>query len=375
MLKKIWFFVKTYLKKADMMLLGTAVVTSLFGLVLIYSATLSYGSRRYVFIQGIAILLGIAGYIFFSLSDLRRFPRLWIILFVFNILFQLSLAVFGTAGETGNKSWINYSWMPMAIQPGEIGKVIFIYTFASHVNVVRDKINRPLTVLGLLAHFGVTVFSVYFISRDLGVSLIYVFIFLAMFYASGIKFRWVLAVLGLCGASAPLLWKMMNDGQKERILVVFNPEVSPKRAWHAKQSLLALGNGGLTGTGLTKGPQVQSAMLYSKHADFIFAACGEELGFIGCIFLIILLAVIVARCFADAKKSDNLMGYLMCIGVGAMFMFQILINIGMCLGIMPVIGLTLPFVSYGGSSILTSFVALGLVCSATIDQARNKLLS
>ena len=129
MLKELWRGITTYLKKADLFLLGTAVLTSLYGLVLIYSATLSYGSIRYVFIQGIAIAMGVVGFIIASMSDLRRFPRLWIVLFVFNILFQLSLHFFGTAGDTGNKSWINYSWMPMGIQPGEIGKIIFIYTY------------------------------------------------------------------------------------------------------------------------------------------------------------------------------------------------------------------------------------------------------
>ena len=147
MLKQIWMGINTYIKKADLFLLGTAVLTSLFGLVLIYSATMSYGSSRYILVQGAAIVLGIVGFIIASLADLRRFPRLWVILFVFNILFQLSLYFFGTAGDTGNKSWINYSWMPMAIQPGEIGKIIFIYTFASHINVLKDKMNHVLSVV------------------------------------------------------------------------------------------------------------------------------------------------------------------------------------------------------------------------------------
>ena len=115
------------------------------------------------------------------------------------------------------------------------------------------------------------------------------------------------------------------------------------------------------------------ALVLSVACVFAFASCGEELGFIGCSILLVLLTAIVARCFTDSRKSDNLMGYLMCIGVGAMMMFQILINVGMCLGIMPVIGLTLPFVSYGGSSILTFFASIGFVCGATIDQTPKRL--
>ena len=125
MFKSLAYSVTSYLKKTDLMLLLTAAAASAYGLILIYSATLSYGTRHYLVIQSIALIIGIGCFILFSLSDLRRFPRLWVRLFVFNILFQLSLIVLGTAGDTGNKSWINYSWMPMAIQPGEIGKIIF----------------------------------------------------------------------------------------------------------------------------------------------------------------------------------------------------------------------------------------------------------
>ena len=373
MLKQLWLDVTAYLKKADLLLLGLALVTSCFGLVLIYSTTLSYGTYHYVFIHCIAIMLGVGGYIVASLADLRRFPRLWVVLFIFNILFQLSLYFFGTAGDTGNKSWINYDWMPMAIQPGEIGKIIFIYTFASHINVLREKLNHPLSVLQLFMHFALTVGSVFIISRDLGVSIIYVFIFLIMLYASGINLLWFFGtLLGAC-ACAPVLWHFMDEYQRLRIIVVWNPEASAKYAWHAEQSMLALGNGGLFGAGLGRGSQVQNSILFSKHADFIFASCGEELGFVGCAVLLALLTAMVVRCFTDSSKPDNLMGYLMCIGVGAMMMFQILINVGMCLGIMPVIGLTLPFVSYGGSSILTFFVSIGFVCGATMNQTPKRL--
>ncbi|MBQ7624211.1 MAG: FtsW/RodA/SpoVE family cell cycle protein, partial [Clostridia bacterium] len=230
MLKKIAYSVTSYLKKTDLMLLFTAVAASTFGLILIYSATLSYGTKRYLVIQGLALIFGIVGFIIASLSDLRRFPRLWVWLFIFNVLFQLSLFFLGTAGDTGNKSWINYSWMPMAIQPGEIGKIIFIYTFASHVNLLKGKLNRPRSVAVLLAHFIVTVFAVFVISRDLGVSVIYVFIFLAMLYASGIKLGWFFGVLGVCVGSAPLLWKFMDEYQQLRIKVVLDPEISPKYA-------------------------------------------------------------------------------------------------------------------------------------------------
>ena len=306
MLKQLWYGITSYLKTADLLLLSLALVTSFFGLVLIYSATLSYGSNRYIFIQFIAIALGVCGYIVASLADLRRFPRLWVVLFIFNILFQLSLYFFGTAGDTGNKSWINYSWMPMAIQPGEIGKIIFIYTFASHINVLKEKLNHPLSVLQLFLHFALTVGSVFIISRDLGVSIIYVFIFLIMLYASGINLLWFFGtLLGAC-ACAPVLWHFMSENQRLRILVVFNPEISPKFAWRGQQSLLAMGNGGLLGRGLGQGSQVQNGILFSKHADFIFASCGEELGFVGCAVLLVLLTAIVARCFTDSRKSDNI---------------------------------------------------------------------
>jgi len=360
MLKQLQDSILRYLKNADLLLLSLAVVIAGCGVVLIYSATRSYGTNQFIIIQGVSILLGIAGFIVVSQIDLERFPRLWLVLLVFNILFQLSLYFFGEAGSSGNRSWIRFG--PIGVQPGELGKIIFIYTLACHMNMLKDRRNSPVAMAQLVMHLLVTAASVYVISHDLGVTIVYFCIFLIMLYASGVSMWWMGGIIAGGCAAAPLLWKYMGEYQQLRILVVFDPELSPRYAWHAKQSMLALGGGQLAGQGYMQGSQVQNDVLYAKHTDFIFSTCGEEFGFIGCTVLLLLLSALVLRIFYDSGQAGSTLGHLMCIGIGGMLMVQILINVGMCAGIMPVIGLTLPLLSYGGTSIVATLTALGFVC-------------
>ena len=352
MLKRILRPVKRYFRHTDALMLFLIVCICAFSLVLTFSTTRSYGSNKYIVIQAGAMLIGFVGYIIASLLDLERFPRLWILLFVFNILFQVSLRFFGVAGDTGNRSWIRFG--PIGVQPGEIGKIIFIYTMACHISLLRDRLNSVFSVAQLLLHTLVTTGAVYFFSKDLGVTIMYPLIFVIMFFAGG--------------AALPLLWSKMSENQRFRILVVFEPELSSRFAWHAQQSMQALRGGGLFGQGLLRGAKVQSSTLYGKHTDFIFSSCGEELGFVGCALLLLLLAALVMRVLHISGKSAGTFDRLMCAGVGGMMTVQILINIGMCAGVMPVIGLTLPLVSYGGSSIVTTLTALGFVCGAAMRQ-------
>ena len=200
----------------------------------------------------------------------------------------------------------------------------------------------------------------------MGSALVYLFIFLTLLFVAGLKLYWFL--IGAAGVAVlmPLVWtKVLADYQKDRILAPYVPDlVDPTGygiTWQANQSKLALASGRLTGTGLGLGVQTQSGSLPAKHTDFIFAVIGEELGMIGCCLCILLLLLILIRCVYIGIKSRNTMSMLVCFGVAASIFFQTFLNVGMCIGIAPVIGITLPFFSYGGSSTLALFAAMGLV--------------
>lgn len=354
--------IKTYLHTADILLLVLALAASGFGLVLIYSATRSFDTNRYVLVQAAAIFLGVIGFIIASFIDLDRIAPAWRIIFFINIGLQCLLFVFGVEGDTGNRSWIRFGSLGIGVQPAEIGKILFILTFSRHICELRDKINAPLTVVQLGLHALITAGVVYVTSEDLGMVIVYLFIFLILLFSSGISLAWIGGLTVLGGAGIAVVWPFLPEYQRLRILVVFEPELSDRYAYQGKQGMMAIGSGQLAGEGFLSGRMTQaSSGLPAKHTDFIFATAGEEWGFIGCLVIVFLLTAIVLRIFYDSAHTNDQFARLMCLGVGGMLMVQTLINIGMCMGIMPVIGLTLPFFSYGGTSMAISLACLGFI--------------
>ena len=376
MLYRIRDSIKYYIQHTDLLLMVLAMVICLFGLVLIWSGSQPQSFKvnpdRVMMVQCIGIGVGFVGLIILSLMDFDRFPWLWIIMAVFNVLFQLSLAIPGVGKNVGgNTSWIE---LPggLNVQPGEVGKVIFIYTMASHMNLLREKKNNFWTLVQLVGHMGITMAAVFLISKDLGVALMYPLIFLVMLLAYGVSMWWFAAAAVGAGACAPILWKLMSLGQKMRILVVVAPEYAEqldaeeaaRRAYQAKHTQTAVSNGQLLGNGYLDGARTQAGWVPESHTDSIFTTCAEELGFIGAVFLLALLMLLVIRIYYDGWRATDQFSYLVCMGVGGMFMWQIGINVGMNLGVFPVIGLTLPLVSYGGTSMMITLASLGLVCGA-----------
>lgn len=365
MLRRAWNSLCRYVKETDTFLILLALVICACGLVLIFSGCQSVEKvtpRRVMLVQCIGIVLGFAGMIVLSFCDFDRFPWLWPIAAVLNIGFQLSLQFLGK-GVGGNKSWIP---LPggLNIQPGEVGKVLFIYTMASHMALLKDRKNRFFTIAQLTMHMLITAGAVFIISRDLGVTLMYPLIFLTMLLIYGVSLWWIAAAFGCAVAATPVLWHFMDQSHRDRILVVFDPAISEKRAWHAKQTMAAISNGQLIGEGYLQGARTQGGWIPESHCDSIFAVGAEEFGFIGAVFLLLLLAALVLRIFYDCWRATDTFSALVCAGVGGMFLWQIAINVTMNLGIFPVIGLTLPLVSYGGSSMMITFASLGLVCGA-----------
>jgi rod shape determining protein RodA len=199
----------------------------------------------------------------------------------------------------------------------------------------------------------------------MGVSLIFVCILIGMAFAGGVNMLWFLGGTGALVALAPIIWGRLGAYQQNRILILFDPTIDPTGIgprYHTRLSLESLTGGGLTGQGLFQGTRTQTPdALPAQHTDFIFSAIGEELGYAGCAVVLILLFLIIARCFQVGMRSQDYMRRLVCFGAASALIFQVVVNVGMCIGVMPVIGITLPFVSYGGSSIVTLYAMLGLV--------------
>ena len=369
MLQRTKEFIADIFRQADMLLLALCTVASLFGILMIASATHYAGSLKNVIVQACALLLGVGLYFIVSAIDMNEVAKHWKWLTAFNFGFILLLVTPLGLNINNNRAWLGIEGFPINVQPAEVVKITFIIVLAKQLVWLKEK--RDLKSVSSVAMLGghlVALIGVYYvISGDMGSALVYIFIFVCMVFVAGVAKRWI--ALGLFGGAFAfyLLWQedKIPDYMKMRFLILFDHDLDPQGlGWQQTRGLLALGGGKLTGMGLFQGTQTQSesaASLPFRHTDFIFTVVGEELGLIGCLAVIGLLAAIILRCFTAARRAKTTMDAYICVGMGAMLIFQTVANIGMCLFVMPVIGLTLPFFSYGGSSIVTLFVAMGVV--------------
>ena len=351
-------------RKGDKVLLLLCVVTTAFGCLAVASATSYMDSLRYVLIQVSAALIGIFFYVIMSSIDAEFFSEHRLGLVIFNTFLLSLLIVFGTDNGTGNKSWLDLPLLPINIQPAEICKITCILITASVMVAHQNEISSIKSVFHLAGHLIILGGLNMVLSRDLGVTMIFVFIMAGMAFAGGVSLFWFLVVIGGCGLLSPLIWSLLNNYQRLRIQILFDPSldaagIGPR--YHTMQSIRTLTGGGMTGQGLFQGHRTQNGALFAQHTDYIFASIGEELGYLGCIAVVVLLALIVARCVWVGVHSQDYLRRMICFGAASALIFQVVSNVGMCLGITPVIGLTLPFISYGGSSLASLYAMLGLV--------------
>ena len=333
-MKKAMSYAKEFFHRADIFLLVMGLICAIFGIVVISSATASYHSAKYVIVQSASLILGVFAFVVMTVLDVDVLADKWQILCAFNVVFLLLLIPFGVSEQI------------------------------SYLKEYHD-LNSVWSVAQLAGHFVLLFGLILVVSSDLGSALIFFSIFLVMLFAAGFALHWFAIGFAAIAAMIPLLWKfVLHDYQKNRILAPYDSSIDPTNTginWQPHQSKIALASGQWTGAGLGHGTQSQSNALAGKHTDFIYAVIGEELGMIACILVIVLLLIIIIRCVMVGIRSGSNMGSLVCFGVAAFLTFQTFENIGMCIGITPVIGITLPFFSYGGSSLFTTFAALGMV--------------
>ena len=367
-LQYIWDRTNDFAKRADMFLLAMCCTCTVYGLVLIASATKAYVSHTYVPVQVFAFVLGLFLYYVFTVIDVDIIADRWILLLIFETFIMLLLIPFGVSGDTGNKGWLRF--FGIGIQPSEIAKVVFIVLMARHMTYLKGykDINSFFCLAQLVIHFGYTFVLIMATSDDLGSAVVFAAIFVVMMIMAGVKLYWFLIGGGIVAAAIPFIWNnVLKEYQRARMMAPYNPAVDPEGygiRWQTIRSRLALASGQLTGVGYGKGVQTQTNALTGKHTDFIVAVAGEELGMIACLIILLLLSIIIFRCMLGGLRSNNTMSMLVCTGVAASLFFQMLVNTGMNMGITPVIGITLPFFSYGGSSLMSTFAAVGLVSGA-----------
>ena len=376
MLNRIKSILADFFQQADIVLLGLCCAATIFGLFLIASATrymVPFPGRmlRYVGVQGVAMLIGVCCYIVLSMVDLEIIMKKWKWMALFNFLFiGLLLTPLGIGGSThGNQAWLRFPGIPFNIGPAEIVKISFTLLLAKQLEYLRDD-RRDLKSFSSAFQVGghtLLLMGWYVaISGDMGNALTFFFIFLCMSFAAGFALRWFVLVFagGAAGISAALALNLMPSYMQNRFHVLFDHSFDPTGVgWQQTRSLLAIGSGGFWGQGYMNGTQTQAGngSIPYQWTDFIFAVCGEELGMIGCLAVMAILAAIIIRVLMVAKNTLSNFHSYVCVGMAAMMIYQTIINIGMCLFVMPTIGVTLPFFSYGGSSVVTLFMAMGVV--------------
>ena len=354
---------RDFFRKGDMILLGLCLLLTVIGVVIVSSATAWMGATRFVVIQLLAALIGVVLFAVISSIDLDAIMEYRLFLVIFNVLFLLMLIPFGV-DHGGNRSWLDIPGLPFEIQVAEILKTTYILIMASVMSSHQNRLSNYKPVMHMVLHLGILVGLNMVLSKDAGVSLIFVFIFIGMTFAGGVAKGWFFLAIGGIAAGAPLLWEMMGSHQRDRIMVLFKPSIDPlaiDERWHSNQALLSLTGGDLMGQGLYNGRRTSVGGLRAQHTDYIFSAIGEELGFIGCMVILLLELAIIARIIYVGIRTPDFARRVVCFGAAAALIFQVVSNVGMNLGVTPVIGLTLPFVSYGGSSMLSLYAMLGLV--------------
>ena len=311
-------------------------------------------------------LKGVCVMVFLSTVDYQEVVnKLWIPFLIAEIGLLGITLLYGVA-EGNNQSWLYIG--PISIQPSEFVKATFIVTFSKHLDLVKNKINHPLSLLGLGVHAG-AIIGLILLSGDLGVALVYCGIVALMLFCAGLSLFYFLGAGVVLFVAIPYVWDFLKDYQRYRIIYGFDPESDPEG--YGYQALLgrdALANGGIFGNGIHGGEYYKD--LFACENDFAFSTLCEKFGAIGGMIALICLAVVVIRVFAIARTARKDSGAFICIGVAAAIVIQTAENVGMCLAMLPVIGITLPFISYGGSSTLAMYLLLGMVHSVKTHRVK-----
>lgn len=360
--------IKKAVKETDKLFLLLCLVLSAVGTVMVASAShrTSDGAllSRDAKVMVLALALGLVACMVISFVDYDIIIKLWPIIAAGSLFLMLLLIPFGVtpSGREDARSWLKITGT-LYLQPSEILKIGFIITFSKHLSVLKNDLSSVKNVFFLCVHAMIPIALVVY-TGDMGSALIFMMMFVGMMFIGGV--HWIYFPLGIVavGAALPVVWyKIFDNIQRDRILALIDPQSYPNEIYQQQQASNAIREGGFFGTGLFNGPYTQSGSVPESSNDMIFSVICEETGLIGAFVLLLLFALLAIRIIYVAKRSNNYAASMLCYGVMFMIISQVVINIGMCLKLLPVIGITLPFISAGGSSVVSLYLAVGLVLS------------
>lgn len=348
-----------FFRESDKILLLLCLFASSYGCIAVFSTTYYKETYRPVFVQTLCMVLGLFAAMVISAIDYERFLSKWYLVGAVGLIPVILTFFIGFAPEgTDDKAWLDLGIT--TFQPSELLKICFIITFASHLRKIKPNINKLKYLIPLCAHGAAPVLLIHFQGDD-GSALVFAVIVLFMMWAAGVSWKYFLLAFSVAVVASPFIYFfVMNEDHRKRIKLIFDINADIKEIGYQQwRGRMALANGGLTGQGFLKGDLTQAGVIPESHNDFIFTSIGEEFGFLGCMVVVLLLGAICLRCIRIARICSNDGGKYICVGVFAMLFAQSIINIGMCTSILPVIGVTLPFFSSGGTSLFCLFIGIG----------------
>ncbi|HEY3375809.1 MAG TPA: rod shape-determining protein RodA [Candidatus Aquicultor sp.] len=352
-------------RKIDLTMLLSVILLCIYGAIAVFSATQSNASAsgdQYFLLKKeiLAMLIGFIALIVMTLGDYNRWKTYIVPLYILNIVLLMVVLAIGSSHK-GAQSWFEIG--SFQLQPSEFSKLILIVTLASFFANRRSQLDSIQDLGMSLLHVGIPLLLV-LLQPDLGTALCYVAILLGMMLVAGFPARHfaILAIAGIIVVFCAVQFHVLQDYQLSRLTVFVNPDNDPRGAgYNLLQSKIAVGSGQFFGKGLFSGTQTRLQFLPERHTDFIFSVIGEEAGFIGAALLLILFLVLIVRGIRTAAYSKNMFGTLLAAGIVSLWLFQILVNIGMTIGLMPITGIPLPFVSYGNSSLMVHLMSVGIL--------------
>jgi rod shape determining protein RodA len=353
----------------DWWLLIAIGILVVFGVLMIRSATTDAVDPDLVNRVPDQIRFGIIGVmVVFALAsfDYRLFSGLQVWLYLFMMLLLLMVFFFGVEGDGGARSWLNVG---IRIQPAEIAKLIIIITLGNFLAKRYQHMDKLTTVIKSLIHLAPPT-GLIFIQPDLGTTIVFAVIWFTLIWAAGLRFKHIALGLLILVIAGPIAYSRLEKYQQDRITTFLDPDSDPDAYYNINQSLIAVGSGGLLGKGYAAGSQTQGRFLRVRHTDFIFSVILEEFGFVGGVAVLGLLGFIIMRLLRGARLAPDPLGSLICYGIAVIIFFQTFTAVGMNLALIPVTGLTLPFISSGGTSLLTTLAGIGIAQSVIMRQRR-----
>ena len=325
---------------------------------------------RLVYTQLLAAGIGLLGAVILSKMDYHTIAKLWKLHVPLAYTLVLMTFLFGTGRDgVDDQAWLPIPFIGGTIQPSEFLKISFIVAFALHLSEVQNEINNPKVLATLVAHGAAPILLV-MLQGDHGTALVFLVIFAAMLFVAGIHWKYIFMAAGSAVALLPIVWFfIMDEDKRMRVRVMLNPALDPQNTgWQQLTGRIAIGSGRMWGVGIFADKHQYVPEIYN---DFIFSFIGEALGFVGTLVVIFLLCGICGKALLTGGLAGDYLGRYICVGVFAMMAFQVVVNIGMNIGLMPVVGITLPFFSSGGSSLLSNYLAMGLVLSVYMGSKPN----